>query len=192
MLAAIILAGGESSRMGQPKALLKFHRQTFLEHLLEVTRHPRVGCQRVVLGATVEEILARVTLADETLVVNADWRRGQLSSLQAGLRALPNGTEGVIVCPVDHPLVSESLVSVLIEGFDSKHAAITVPAYRGRRGHPVIFSATLYDELLGAQPEIGARAVVNAHRDSMLEVPTEEEGVILNLNDLEVLGKALG
>jgi molybdenum cofactor cytidylyltransferase len=192
MLAAIVLAGGESRRMGRPKALLEIRSRTFLETLLEVTRHPRVGCQRVVVGAAAEEIRARVSLPCETLVVNPDWRRGQLSSLQAGLRSLPKGTEGAIVCPVDHPLVSSALVEKLIAAFDFNGGAIVLPVYEGERGHPLIFRATLYDELLAADVEIGARAVVRAHRDATVEVPTDEEGVILNLNDPEKLRRAMG
>jgi CTP:molybdopterin cytidylyltransferase MocA len=191
MLAAIILAGGESHRMGKPKALLELHGRTFLENLLEVTRHPRVECQRVVLGAAAEEILARVELPDDVAVVNADWRRGQLSSLQAGLRSLPAGTEGTIVCPVDHPLVSAALVASLIAAFDTSASAITLPVYKERRGHPVIFRATLYEELLTTDVVFGARSVVRAHRDGTVEVPTDEEGVVLNLNDPEVWRKAL-
>jgi CTP:molybdopterin cytidylyltransferase MocA len=191
MLAAIILAGGESRRMGKPKALLEFRGRTFLENLLEVTRHPHVGCQRAVLGAGAEEIRARVALPDETAVINADWRRGQLSSLQAGLRSLPAGTEGALVCPVDHPLVTAALVAKLIAAFDAGGGAITLPVYKGRRGHPVIFRATLYEELLAADVEGGARAVVHAHRDATVGVPTDDQGVIVNLNDPEILQKAL-
>jgi molybdenum cofactor cytidylyltransferase len=191
MLATIILAGGESRRMGQPKALLEFRGRTFLENLLDVTRHPRVGCQRAVLGAGEEEIRARVALLVETVVINADWRRGQLSSLQAGLRSLPPGTEGAMVCPVDHPLVTAALVAKLIAAFDAEDGVITLPVYKGRRGHPVIFRATLYEELLAADVAVGARAVVRTHHDETAEVPTDDEGVILNLNDPEVLQKGL-
>jgi molybdenum cofactor cytidylyltransferase len=191
MLAAIILAGGESRRMGMPKALLEFRGHTFLENFLEVTRHPRVGLQRVVLGAYADKILARVELSREIVVINTDWRNGQLSSLQAGLRSLPARTEGAIVCPVDHPLVSAALVASLITAFDSSGGLITLPVYKGTRGHPVIFSAALYPELLAADMEIGARAVVRAHRDATIEVLTGEEGAVLNLNDPEVLRKAL-
>jgi molybdenum cofactor cytidylyltransferase len=191
MLAAIILAGGESRRMGMPKALLEVREHTFLENFLEVTRHPRVGLQRVVLGAYADKILARVELPREVVVINTHWRKGQLSSLQTGLRSLPARTEGAIVCPVDHPLVSAALVASLITAFDSSDGLITLPVYKGTRGHPVIFSAALYPELLAADMEIGARAVVRAHRDATIEVLTGEEGAVLNLNDPEVLRKAL-
>jgi len=192
MLAAVILAAGESSRMGRPKALLPSRGRTFLQHLLEITQHPRVGLTRVVLGAGGEEIRAALRLDPAQIVVNPDWPKGQLSSLQAAIRSLPAGTtEGLILCPVDHPLVSSTLIGKLIEALDSKHKLIVLPTYKNRRGHPVIFRASLYAKLLAASPELGARQVVWAHADAVEEVPTEEEGVVLNLNDPETLRRAL-
>jgi molybdenum cofactor cytidylyltransferase len=191
MLAAAILAAGESRRMGQPKALLPYRGATFLEHLLEITRHPRIGVQRVVLGAGEKAIRARLRLPDEQVIVNKDWERGQLSSIQATIRSLPPAmTEALIICPVDHPLVSSHLIDSLIRAFDKSGKAIALPVYQGRRGHPVIFGAKLYDELLAASDSVGARQVVRAHPQDIVEVPTEEEGVVLNLNDPETMRRA--
>ncbi len=193
MLAAVILAAGESRRMGTPKALLPYRGSTFLEHLLEVTRHPRIRLTRVVLGANAEEIREKAELDPATVVVNADWAQGQLSSIQAALRSLPRGlTEGVLLCLVDQPLVTPKLVAALIEAFDSTRRPIVIPTYKGKRGHPVLFASTLYDDLLAASPEVGARAVVWAHAAEVLEAPTDEEGAVLNLNDPETLRRALG
>ncbi len=93
---------------------------------------------------------------------------------------------------MDHPIVSAALVAQLIEEFDSSGKAIVLPTYHGRRGHPLIFRASLYPELLAASAEVGARQVVWAHADDVLEVPTEEEGVVLNINDPAALERALG
>jgi molybdenum cofactor cytidylyltransferase len=192
MLAAVILAAGESRRMGEPKALISYQGQTFVERLLVATRHPRVGLQRVVLGAQAEEIRANLKLDAATVVVNPDWPKGQLSSLQAAIRSFPpQGIEGLILAPVDHPLVSPELVAKLIAAFDSGSKAIILPIFRGRRGHPVIFRSNLFHELLAGSPDVGARQIVWAHADSLVEVPTEEEGVVLNLNEPETRRKAL-
>ena len=191
-LVAVILAAGESRRMGTPKALLPYRGKTFIEHLLEITSHPRIGARRIVLGAHLDQIRAKLSVEAASIVVNPDWRQGQLSSIQAAIRTIaPDETSGIILCPVDHPLFSLKLIARLIEAFDSTGRLIVLPVYHGRRGHPVVFAASLYAELLTASPAIGAREVVWAHAEQLQEVPTEEEGVVLNINDPETLRRAL-
>lgn len=192
MLAAAILAAGESRRMGTPKALLVYRGRTFLEHLRDVVRHPRVALVRIVLGAYAEQIRAYAKLPESEVVLNPHWSEGQLTSLQAAIRSLPPDTQGILICLVDHPLISPALVDGLIRRFDAGGGRIVVPTFHGRRGHPVIFARSLYPELLAAPKDLGARAVVRAHPDEIVEVPTEEEGVVLNLNDLEAFQTALG
>ncbi len=182
--------------MGTPKALLPMPsaggsgggQKTFLEHLLEVTCHHHINFRRVVLGAHAEEVRAQVPLDPACVVVNPDWPRGQLSSIHAALRSLREGTtSGILLCPVDHPLISCALVSTLVEQFHSSGRPIVLPRWEGQRGHPVIFAASLYAELFAAPHDTGARAVVWAHAAEVLEVPTDEEGCVLNLNDPEAL-----
>ncbi|MGH9740307.1 MAG: nucleotidyltransferase family protein [Candidatus Acidiferrales bacterium] len=191
-LAAAILAAGESRRMGTPKALLPYRGKNFAEHLLEVTNHERVGMRRIVVGAHAEEISSNVRSGSAEIVINQEWQSGQLSSIQAAIRSLPSGeTSGLLLCPVDHPLVSAELVAQLIEAFDASGKLVVLPAYEGKRGHPLIFAEALYQEILAASPEVGARQVVWAHATDVLEVPTDEEGVVLNLNDPETLRRAM-
>jgi CTP:molybdopterin cytidylyltransferase MocA len=184
MLAVAILAAGESRRMGTPKALLDYHGKNFVEHLLDVTQHPRLGLLRVVLGAKSQEIRAQIAVNFDAILVNDQWQLGQLSSIQTAIRSLPQGaTEGLMLCPVDHPTISQETIAQLVAGFDASQKSIVVPTYRERRGHPVIFRATLYDELLVASHEIGARQVVWAHANDIEQIPTDDEGVILNVDD---------
>jgi molybdenum cofactor cytidylyltransferase len=191
MLAAVILSGGASSRMRSPKALLPYQGQPFLEHLLEITSHRDIGVRRVVLGAHAERIAKAVDLKADEIVINHEWEKGQLSSIQAALRSLPPGTEGMLLCLIDHPLISSALVQDLIEQFYKTEKPIVLPVYEGRRGHPAIFSASLYDELFRAPLETGARAVVWAHSGEIEEFQTNEEGCVLNLNDPETLNRAI-
>lgn len=192
MLAAVILSGGASRRMGSPKALLPYQGRPFLDHLLEVAKHPQIGIRRVVLGAHAEPIARQTNLTHDEIVINDEWEKGQLSSIQAALRSLPPETEGIILFLIDHPLISAALVGEVIEAFYRSRKRIVLPLYAGRRGHPVIFSSALYGELMSAPLETGARAVVWAHTNEIEAVQTNEEGCVLNLNDPDTMKKAFG
>jgi molybdenum cofactor cytidylyltransferase len=194
MLSAVILSGGASQRMGSPKALLPYQGRPFLEHLIAVTSHPKIGARRIVLGADAELITDAVRLAADEVVINAEWEKGQLSSIQAGIRSLPAGTDGMILCLIDHPLISATLVDELIERFYSGSTTppIALPVYQRKRGHPVIFSSGVYEELMTAPLEQGARSVVWAHAREVAELVTSEQGCVLNLNDPETMQRVLG
>jgi molybdenum cofactor cytidylyltransferase len=129
------------------------------------------------------------------VVINEDWEQGQLSSIQAGIRSLPAGTDGVILCLIDHPLITAGLIDDLIGRFYADRTAkplIVLPIYQGKRGHPVLFSAGVYEELLAAPMDQGARSVVWAHAGEIAEVITAEQGCVLNLNDPETVKRVLG
>jgi len=191
-IAGIILAAGESSRMGEDKALLRWGRTTFLEHLRTVLRTAGVDLVRVVLGGNAEGVLKQVRLAPVEVVLNRQWHQGMLTSVVAGLDSLPRGlVEAVLVCLVDHPGVSSQLIRTLLEKFQENNQLIVLPTHHGRRGHPVLFSAKLFDELRAAPLDVGARHVVHRHPGDILEVPTDEEGILLNINDPAAYEKIL-
>lgn len=191
-IAGIILAAGESARMAHDKALLPWGPTTFLEHLLQQVKDSRVGLVRVVLGANADAVQKKISFGSAEVVVNKNWQKGQLSSLIAALDSLPKGmVEAALVCLVDHPCISSSLIRLLMDKFQQSGKLIVLPTYRGQRGHPVIFSARLFDELRKAPLDVGARTVVRRPADDVLQVPTEEEGVVLNINDRGAYEKIL-
>jgi len=145
----------------------------------------------LVIRPGAELIAKAVHLAAAEAIINEEWEREQLSSLQVALRSLLTGTDGILLCLVDHLLTSATLVHGLIERFYSAKKPIVLPSDERRRGYPVIFSSFLYGELLQAPWEIGARAVVRAHADDVEELLTNEEGCVLNINDPDTLQRAL-
>jgi len=182
-VAAVILAAGESSRMGSPKALLPFRQSTFLEHLAGLLASEPFSPVLLVLGHDAERIRGAVRLppAIRTLV-NPNYRLGQLSSLQTAIRALEGSdVSGLLVAPVDHPAIGREVVEALLETFTTELPEVVVPTFHGRRGHPVIFSARLFPELLEAPVEVGARAVVRRH--TVREVATNDDGVLADIDD---------
>ena len=188
MIAAVVLSAGESSRMGRPKALLPIDGQTFIERIVGALK--RGGLERivVVLGFDAEEMRKEIEHLPVEIVVNPEYQRGQLSSLQSALRHLAgaNNCDGVMVHLVDHPYIDAKLIDVMLGRFSETKSLIVVPRHQGKRGHPVIFSRALFSELLNAPMDEGAKAVVNAHRDETLEIDTEDVGITLDIDTPEL------
>jgi len=175
--AGLILAAGESVRMGFPKALLTYRGQTFLDTLAGLLG-ARCSPVIVVLGAAADQVRARAACA-ATFVVNPDFSRGQTSSMQCGLRAVPADAEGVLFTLVDHPAVAPATIDALLAGPPS---LLRVPRYRGRRGHPVWFSRTLIPEFLALADTGAARDVVRAHACKTRFLDLDDPGIVADID----------
>ena len=184
MIVAVVLSAGESSRMGRPKALLPIEGQTFIERIVDALKAGGIERIVVVLGFHADVLRAQIDRLPVEILVNPDYRLGQLSSLQVAVRhlMLDANCEGMMVHLVDHPYVDPKLVSLMLERFKTLKSAIVVPRYQGKRGHPVIFSRALFDELLSAPLDQGAKIVVHAHRQDTLEIETEDVGITLDID----------
>jgi molybdenum cofactor cytidylyltransferase len=190
MIAAVVLAAGESSRMGRPKALLPIDGVRFIEKIVSSFQSTKVGKILVVLGHNAEEMRQKIADLPVLIVVNNEYKKGQLSSLVAAIRDIQSPqssaeVDGILVHLVDHPYVNPILVDVMIDRFYESKKLIVVPRYHGRRGHPVIFSRSLFSELLNAALDQGAKTVVHAHQKDTLEIDTEDEGVTIDIDTPE-------
>jgi molybdenum cofactor cytidylyltransferase len=151
MLAAAILAAGESTRMGEPKALVSVQGLTFVEHLFTATRLPRVGLTRIVLGAHAAEIGPKLKFDPAMVVFNPDWTTGQLSSIHAAIRSLP------IEAGRDYSAQQTILVSSSLVELVANSPARSRRAPYAAKGASSLFFERLYDELLAASERL-ARA----------------------------------
>ncbi len=182
MIEAIVLAAGQSQRMGKPKPLLRFENTTFLEQIICVLRRSMVDRVTVVLGAKAEMIADSVDLSQIKVVVNADYQQGQLSSVIAGLKETPADTEAIALCLVDNPLITPGIVDRIVEVFEQTRNPIVLPTFNGKRGHPALFSRVLFEDLLNAPPETGARHVVHTHEDQIVEVEMSDDAVLAKID----------
>jgi molybdenum cofactor cytidylyltransferase len=182
MINAIVLAAGHSMRMGKPKPLLRFNDLTFLGHIISVLKKSEVDEITVVLGAVAEEIKQSVDLSGVTVVINEDFKKGQLSSLIAALEQIPEQTEAIILCLVDHPFLTEELVNEIIHNFSETKSPVIIPVYNEERGHPTLFSQVLFKELINAPHDQGARYVVYSNEDKILEIKTTEKGTRIGID----------
>jgi molybdenum cofactor cytidylyltransferase len=186
MIAGLILAAGESSRMGIPKATLTWRGRTFLESIVKTLREGGLERMVVVLGHQAEDIQRQVEIEPAQVVINPDYRSGQTSSLQVGLRALmADEPEAILVCLVDHPAVSGETVRRIVAAFRQCGASVVVPTYHARRGHPVLIGRQVFNELLALSCNAGADSVVRKYRPQTQIVEVEDEGVVIDVDDPE-------
>ncbi len=185
MLSAVILAAGQSSRMGNSiKALLTVDGVTFLEKIINNISETDVGEIVVVLGAHFKKIIETLHLENIKVVRNEDWKKGQLSSLRAGIKNLAGRSQGVLFTLVDHPLVKKTTYRRLVEVWKKDRTKIVVPSYRGRKGHPAIFPEVLYDKVLNEELPDGARGIIKKEIESVKFVPVQDGGVVEDIDTI--------
>jgi molybdenum cofactor cytidylyltransferase len=190
MVAGVILAAGRSSRMGRSKALLPCgpDEETFVHRLARAFCDG--GLQEALVVGRADDLALRTAVDTMTVparfVENANADAGQLSSLLAGLSAADRpGVRAVLVAPVDCPLITADTVASLLAVFGSTHAPIVRACHRGRHGHPVLFARAVFDELRRADPAMGAKAVLRAHEDAVVNIEVDDPGVVRDVDTPE-------
>lgn len=179
--------------MGTPKALLPFAGSTFLGHLIGMFEASMARPILVVLGHGADDIQREVQLGEARALVHTGYQQGMLSSIRAGLQALADEpVEAILVCPVDHPRLKAKSIDRIIGGFHPTRPPVVIPVYNGRRGHPVLFSRSVFGELINASDAVGARQVVWGHAGEVMEVELDDEGILVDVDTPEDYRNLLG
>src|SRR3990167_8821789 len=197
MVPGLILAAGQSSRMGRPKALLTIPPLgvTFVRRLAAALCDG--GAEEALVVGRPDDRALQAEVASlpprARFVANPDADTGQLSSVLAGLRVADRpGVPGVLVIPVDVPLVTADTVAALLAAYRSSVAPIVRATHHGRHGHPVIFARAVFDELRHADPAAGAKSVLRAHEAAIVNVEVEDPGVVTDVDTPEDYARLFG
>jgi molybdenum cofactor cytidylyltransferase len=183
MIWAMILAAGESKRMGKPKLLLPFGEKTIIETIVETVVSSKVEKTLVILGSDRETIEEKIKNSPVEIVYNPDFRSGMLSSVQCGFKALSEETRAVLVVLGDQPKTSTTVINKLIDAYRSSGKGIVLPVYKKERGHPVLIDVKYGEEVENLSPEIGLRGTVYNHPEDILEVDVETPSIFQDIDD---------
>lgn len=197
MIWAVVLAAGESRRMGTQKLLLPFGGATVVEAVVAAAAGSRVDRVLAVLGADEAEIRRAVETTRGVegrgggraqgieIVVNEDYALGMLSSIQVGFRALPADAAAAVVMLGDQPFLPARIIDTVIGAYRQGGKGLVVPVYRGRRGHPLLIDMRHRAEVLRLDPAVGLRQLLRAHPEDVREIEVDEAAVLRDLDTPE-------
>jgi len=183
-IAALILAAGQSRRMGaENKLLLEIDGKPMVRHVAERVLASSARPVTIVLGHQPDAVKAALAGLDVGFVENPDYADGLSSSLKAGLAAVPESADGALICLGDMPGVSTDLVDRLIAGFNPiEGRAILAPTRGGRRGNPVLWARRFFDELMSLSGDTGAKHLIGSYGEFLTEIEAPDDGVLIDLD----------
>jgi molybdenum cofactor cytidylyltransferase len=175
---SIILAAGESKRMGFPKMLLQFNGKTMIEKVIENVADSDSDSILVVLGSDSDELIGVVSEYDVKYCYNDNYRKGMLSSVQCGIKNLPLDTGAFLVFQGDQPFISPEVINSVIGAYRSSGKGIIIPVCNEKRGHPLLLDIKYREQIDHLDPDEGLRAITRIHSDDIHEVETDETGIL--------------
>ena len=181
-VAGVVLAAGTSSRLGQPKQLLKYGGRSLVRRAAEVGLAAGLTPMVVVTGAHAAAVERELREMPVRLVHNDAYRAGQSTSVRAGVSALPPDAKAVVMLLVDMPAVDEDVVRALIAAWQATGAPLVRPTFDGRPGNPVLFDASLFPEMLALEGDEGGRPILQRHAERVHLVPTTQPGVLVDVD----------
>lgn len=187
MISAIVLAAGESRRMGKTKLILDWQGKPILQHVLDTLRDSPVGEVILVLGHEAEQIRGKIQVPGIQVVINPDYREGMSTSLRRGILAANPDSQAFLAVLADQPGINPKIIEALTLNF--RHAFpgknIVVPVFKGHRGHPVLFSAKYREEILRLEGDVGGREILARHPHEVLTVEMDTDAVIMDVDTEE-------
>ncbi len=191
MICAVVLAGGESRRMGQPKMLLPWGAVTVLEQVIAVLRAAGVDQIEVVTGAARQDVEDVCQRQQVRTVFNPAFSRDEmLGSLQAGLRGMGAGAEAALVTLGDQPQIQAATVRAVLEEFQGSKSRLIVPSYQRHRGHPWLVSRPLWEEILQMGAPDSPREFLNRHTAEIRYVEIESPSILMDIDTPDDYKKA--
>jgi molybdenum cofactor cytidylyltransferase len=175
---AIVLAAGESKRMGFPKMLLPFNGSTMVENVINTITVSGIVNIMVVLGAERESIIERIGKSTVQYCYNEQYREGMLSSVKCGFRNIPSDCKAILVFQGDQPMISDMAINALVEAYLHSEKGIVIPVFRTKRGHPLLVDMKYRDEIEKLSPAIGLRSLAEEFSRDVLEVETNDPGIL--------------
>ncbi len=184
-IAAVVLAAGGSTRMGQPKLLLPWHDEALIRWPVKSALNAGLSPVIVVSGAVTDEIEISLTGLEVRIVNNPDWAQGQSTSVRCGIDALPDAIDAVIFLLGDQPQVPAAFIEKMIAVYRSSTlpVPIFVSAYQGKRGNPVLFDKSFFQELLTLQGDAGGRLIFSKH--PLQFIPVEDPNMLFDIDSPE-------
>jgi molybdenum cofactor cytidylyltransferase len=190
-IGALVLAAGDSRRMGRNKQMLPYGESTVIETILSVLRETPVDGVTVVLGRSWEEVWGAIDGLDVEMFVNPRPENGMLSSVQWGLAQMRDDLDGFLIVLGDQPQIRAETVTALIQVAEKHPKSIFLPTYRGRRGHPVLFRASLKKAILDLPLTGGLNRLLADLPEEVQEVPVDSDTVLKDIDTPEDYRRAL-
>lgn len=182
MICAIVLAAGQSRRMGTQKLLLPYAGKAMVAHIVDEALQTPVTETFVVVSNQAQAVRTALAGRRLTFVTNPDSGGDMLSSVRCGLRALPAACTAVVILLGDQPAVTAGLLGKMIDAYAACSRDIVVPVYRGQRGHPLLFSTRYREEILTGFADVGLRGLLQAHPDDIHELEVDVSGVLTDVD----------
>jgi len=182
---AIVLAAGESTRMGSPKMILPYEGLTIIEKVLENVLDSEVEKVVTVLGSHKEEVMKVIERFPVLHCYNSNYKNGMLSSVKCGFEFLPGDFRAAMIFLGDQPMIETSVINKMIYAYHESGKGILVPVFENKRGHPLMADRKYRDEIITLDDPAGLKAILRRHPDDLLEVDTENSSVLKDIDTRE-------